>query len=115
MSALSNPVKPCQALPAQATAQYREVVPHDDLDIRPITPDDAGEVLTLQRAAFVQEALIYGTPHMPPLTQTLEEITAELVENLGCVAVREHRLVVYDLVHSLQHHVHDLHGACGGG
>ncbi|WP_341578734.1 GNAT family N-acetyltransferase [Microbacterium schleiferi] len=66
---------------------------HDDLDIRPITPDDAGEVLTLQRAAFVQEALIYGTPHMPPLTQTLDEITAELGENLGCVALRGPRIV----------------------
>ncbi|QPE04347.1 GNAT family N-acetyltransferase [Microbacterium schleiferi] len=65
----------------------------DDLTIRPITTDDAGEVLTLQRAAFVQEALIYGTPHMPPLTQTLDEITAELVENLGCVAVRSGRIV----------------------
>jgi GNAT superfamily N-acetyltransferase len=65
----------------------------DDLTIRPITTDDAGEVLTLQRAAFVQEALIYGTPHMPPLTQTLDEITAELVENLGCVAVRSCRIV----------------------
>ena len=68
-------------------------MPHDDLEIRPITPDDAGEVLTLQRAAFVQEAIIYGTPHMPPLTQTLEEISAELVENLGCVALRGPRIV----------------------
>lgn len=61
--------------------------------IRDIRPEDAGEVLTIQRAAFVQEALIYGTPHLPPLTQTLEELEAELAENLGCVAVREHRLV----------------------
>ncbi len=68
-------------------------MPRDDLDIRPIAPDDAGEVLTLQRAAFVQEALIYGTPHMPPLTQTLDEITAELEENLGCVALRGSRIV----------------------
>lgn len=65
----------------------------DELQIRPISPADAGEVLTLQRAAFVQEALIYGTPHMPPLTQTLEEVTAELVTNLGCVAVRAGRII----------------------
>jgi GNAT superfamily N-acetyltransferase len=57
-----------------------------DVQIRAIDPGDAGEVLTLQRAAFVQEALIYGTPHMPPLTQTLDEVEAELVENQGCVA-----------------------------
>ena len=65
----------------------------DDLTVRPIRPDDAGEVLTLQRAAFVQEAQIYGTPQLPPLTQTLEELEAELVENLGCVAVDGTRIV----------------------
>jgi len=65
----------------------------DDLTVRPIRPDDAGEVLTLQRAAFVQEAQIYGTPQLPPLTQTLAELEAELVDNLGCVAVDGTRLV----------------------
>lgn len=65
----------------------------DDLTVRPIRPDDAGEVLTLQRAAFVQEAQIYGTPQLPPLTQTLAELEAELVDNLGCVAVDGTRIV----------------------
>lgn len=65
----------------------------DDLTVRPIRPDDAGEVLTLQRAAFVQEALIYGTPEMPPLTQTLEEVESELHENIGCVALDGPRMV----------------------
>ncbi|WP_404444137.1 GNAT family N-acetyltransferase [Microbacterium marinum] len=64
-----------------------------DIEIRPITPADAGEVLTLQRAAFVQEAQIYGSTDMPPLTQTLEELEAELVENLGRVAIDGHRIV----------------------
>lgn len=65
----------------------------NDPSIRNITPDDAGEVLTIQRAAFASEALIYGDPDMPPLTQTLEELRAELVDNLGCVAVTENRVV----------------------
>lgn len=65
----------------------------DSPTIRPIATDDAGEVLTIQRAAFASEALIYGDPDMPPLTQTLEELRAELVENLGCVAVTGGRLV----------------------
>jgi GNAT superfamily N-acetyltransferase len=65
----------------------------DSPTIRPISTDDAGEVLTIQRAAFASEALIYGDPDMPPLTQTLEELRAELVENLGCVAVDGHRIV----------------------
>lgn len=49
--------------------------------------------MTLQRAAFVQEALIYGTADMPPLTQTLEEVEAELAVNLGCVALRGTRMI----------------------
>ena len=65
----------------------------DDLQIRAIRPGDAGETLTLQRAAFVQEALIYDSVQMPPLTQTLDELRAELVDNLGCVAVDGGRVV----------------------
>lgn len=65
----------------------------DTAEIRPIHPDDAGEVLTIQRAAFASEARIYGDADMPPLTQTLEELRAELVENLGCVALVGPRIV----------------------
>jgi len=65
----------------------------DAVSIRPIEPRDAGEVLTLQRAAFVSEALIYRSVDMPPLTQTLAEVEAELVTNLGCVALIGPRMV----------------------
>lgn len=65
----------------------------DTARIRPIVARDAGEVLTLQRAAFVNEALIYDAVDMPPLTQTLEELRAELAENLGCVALDGERIV----------------------
>lgn len=58
-----------------------------------ITPEDAGEVLTVQRAAFVSEALIYGTADMPPLVQTLEELEAELRDADGWVARIDGRLV----------------------
>lgn len=61
--------------------------------VRDIRIEDAGEVLTLQRAAFVQEALIYGSPEMPPLTQTLEELEHELHGNLGCVALEGSRII----------------------
>ena len=61
--------------------------------IRGIRPEDAGEVLTLQRAAFVQEALIYGTPELPPLTQGIDELRAELEDNLGRVALDATRMV----------------------
>src|SRR3954466_15481707 len=49
-----------------------------DLEIRPVTVEAAGELLTLRRAAFVTEAQQYGDPHIPPLTQTLEELRADL-------------------------------------
>ncbi|BDV32094.1 GNAT family N-acetyltransferase [Microbacterium terricola] len=64
-----------------------------DIELRDIHQADAGEVLTLQRAAFVQEALIYRSVDMPPLTQTLEELEAELHENLGVVALDGPRMV----------------------
>jgi ribosomal protein S18 acetylase RimI-like enzyme len=51
--------------------------------LRAIAPGDAGEVLTLQRAAFVTEAQAHGDPHLPPLTQTLAELRAEL-EDPSC-------------------------------
>jgi len=44
----------------------------------PLTPDDAGELLTLQRAAYVSEAQLYGDPFLPALTQTLPDLRAEL-------------------------------------
>jgi ribosomal protein S18 acetylase RimI-like enzyme len=61
--------------------------------LSPISPEDAGEVLTIQRAAFVSEALIYGSVDMPPLTQTLAELEAELRDAYGWVARVNGRLV----------------------
>ncbi len=65
----------------------------DAVALSPISVDDAGEVLTIQRAAFVSEALIYGSVDMPPLTQTLDELEAELRESDGWVARLNGRLV----------------------
>lgn len=45
---------------------------------------DAGEILTLQRAAFLTDAQIYDDPFMASLTQSLEEIE-ELLERDGVV------------------------------
>ncbi|WP_426185301.1 GNAT family N-acetyltransferase [Microbacterium sp. TWP3-1-2b2] len=64
-----------------------------DVTLARISPNDAGEVLTIQRAAFASEALIYGTADMPPLTQTLEELQAELMDANGWVARVGSRLV----------------------
>ena len=40
----------------------------------------AGELLTLRRAAFVTEAQLYDDPNIPPLTQTLAELRADLAD-----------------------------------
>lgn len=35
---------------------------------------DAGEILTLQRAAYLVEAQLYGDPFLPPLVETLDQM-----------------------------------------
>lgn len=64
-----------------------------EVTVAPLAAADAGEVLTLQRAAFVSEAQIYGSADMPPLTQTLEQLTAELREGTALGARAGSRLV----------------------
>ena len=64
-----------------------------EIEISPISDSDAGEVLTVQRAAFVSEAAIYGSVDMPPLTQTLSELEAELRSESGFTARIDGRLV----------------------
>jgi ribosomal protein S18 acetylase RimI-like enzyme len=49
-----------------------------ELTSAPLTPADAGEVLTLQRAAYATEAQLYGDPFLPALTQPLDDLRAEL-------------------------------------
>jgi GNAT superfamily N-acetyltransferase len=44
----------------------------------PLGPADAGEVLTLQRAAHVTEAQLHGDLRLPALTQPLADLAAEL-------------------------------------
>jgi len=46
--------------------------------IAPATPADAGEILTVQRAAFLRDAQVYSDPFLPSLTQTIDDIRAEI-------------------------------------
>jgi ribosomal protein S18 acetylase RimI-like enzyme len=66
-----------------------------EVRIDAVRQEDAGELLTLRRAAFVSEAQMYDDPHIPPLTQTLDELAADIaadgVVTLG--AWMGHRLV----------------------
>jgi GNAT superfamily N-acetyltransferase len=61
--------------------------------IRRAVARDAGELLTVQRAAFVTEAQLHDDVHMAPLTQTLEEVRADIEGTVVLVAVEGPRLV----------------------
>ncbi|WP_125773826.1 GNAT family N-acetyltransferase [Antribacter gilvus] len=63
--------------------------------IRLVEDDQAGELLTLRRAAFVSEAQLYDDPHIPPLTQSLAELRADLArEDVVTIGAWEgHRLI----------------------
>jgi GNAT superfamily N-acetyltransferase len=50
----------------------------DELRVGRPGPEHAGELLTVQRAAYVTEAQRYDAPHIPPLTETLDEVRADL-------------------------------------
>lgn len=63
------------------------------VDIRPATLDDAGEILTVQRAAWVSEAQLHDAPNMPPLTQTLDGVREDIKNQIVLVAYDGHRIV----------------------
>jgi len=60
---------------------------------RVIGPEHAGEVLTVQRAAFVAEARVYGTAEIPPLVETLDQLRHELATTVTMSAWLGSRLV----------------------
>jgi ribosomal protein S18 acetylase RimI-like enzyme len=49
------------------------------IHIGPLAAAHAGEALTVQRAAYVTEAQHYDAPRIPPLTETLDELRADLM------------------------------------
>ncbi len=57
------------------------------------TAADAGEVLTLQRAAYVSEARLNRSTEIPPLTETLTEVEDAVAGDLVLVARLDGRLV----------------------
>ncbi|GAA1994726.1 GNAT family N-acetyltransferase [Catenulispora subtropica] len=64
-----------------------------DVTISPVEAGDAGEILTLQRAAYVTEAQLYGDPFLPALTQTYQELRAELAEGFALKATCDTRII----------------------
>jgi ribosomal protein S18 acetylase RimI-like enzyme len=70
-------------------------------DPLPLGTDDAGEILTLQRAAYVTEAQAHNDLTMPPLSQTLDQLREELADSrVTAWGIRERgRLVASVRVH----------------
>ena len=48
------------------------------LEVAALRPGHAGELYTLQRAAYVGEAQRYHEPGIPPLAETLDEVRADI-------------------------------------
>ena len=57
------------------------------IEIGPLPPDAAGELLTLQRAAYVTEAQLYDDVRLPALVQTLDELVGELATSTCLAAI----------------------------
>ena len=63
------------------------------VDLTPLPPGAAGELLTLQRAAYVTEAQLYDDVRLPALVQTLDELVGELAVSTCLAALAGTRLV----------------------
>jgi len=70
--------------------------------VRAATTVDFGEMFTLQRAAFVDEAQLFGTPDVPALSESFKEFKQRLSNSdtwvatddtriIGAVSLREYR------------------------
>jgi tRNA (guanine37-N1)-methyltransferase len=83
----------------QAVARTRERRPDllppttSEPVLRSATPRDAGELWTLQRAAYLVEGARHSTFAIPPLTETLDELRASLGRDTVLVAHQACRLV----------------------
>jgi GNAT superfamily N-acetyltransferase len=61
--------------------------------IGPASPRGAGEILTVQHAAYVTEAQLYDDPHIVPLNDTLDDVRAAIVAGQALVARDGSRVV----------------------
>lgn len=64
-----------------------------DVVIEPAVPGDAEALLAVQRAAFTIEARLYGDPAIPPLLETVDDVTAAIAAGEVLVARLDGRLV----------------------
>jgi GNAT superfamily N-acetyltransferase len=63
------------------------------IELRALPPGAVGELLTLQRAAYVSEAQLYDDVRLPALVQTPDELADELAQSSCLAALAGSRLV----------------------
>jgi ribosomal protein S18 acetylase RimI-like enzyme len=78
----------------------------DIVELGPLPRAAAGELLTLQRAAYVTEAQLYDDVRLPALTQTLDELLDELTGSTCTAAHAGRRLVGAVRVHEADGKLH---------
>ena len=62
-----------------------------DLIVQPARPTDAAEILELQKLAYHGEAAIYNEFGIPPLTQTIDGMRADLERQTCLIATMDDR------------------------
>lgn len=74
-----------------------DLLPDEDrrkeITVVPAVAADAGELLTLQRAAYVPEGRLHGSFDFPPLTDELSDVEQLIADTTCLVARRDGRLV----------------------
>lgn len=66
---------------------------HHPVTIGPATVADSGEIMTVQRAAYVSEAQLYDNPGFSALTETLDEVHAAVAAGGVLIAKLGSRIV----------------------
>ena len=61
--------------------------------IETATIDDAAEILALQKLAYQSEAALYDDHSIPPLVQTLDQMEADIRQQIVLKAVQDERIV----------------------
>ena len=64
------------------------------MNIQPARQQDLPEILAVQRAAFETEAQLVNDWNIPPLTQTLDELTNDWRKGIMLKAVNEDGIIV---------------------
>jgi ribosomal protein S18 acetylase RimI-like enzyme len=65
-----------------------------DVVVEPARPEDAGELMTVQRAAFLIEGELNNSFTLPPMTETLDEVRKAIESDTVVLIARLGRRIV---------------------